>query len=240
MSGHSKWAKIKRQKGVNDQARGVLFAKLGRMITLAVIEGGGIDPNLNVRLRLAIEKAKSENTPKENIERAIEKGGGADQLKLKEVHYEAFGPEGVALYITASTDNSNRTNAEIRNTLERNGGKVGGQGATAYLFTQLGMVTVSKEVHTEDEIFEIGDTLNVIDIDEDETSITIFFPFEILGKAKERISNKKTSIPEQVFRSLTSVTVSSSEIEEKVIHLVSALEELDDVHAVYTNMEFIN
>src|SRR5438132_496161 len=130
MSGHSKWSKIKRQKEVTDKVKGAAFAKLSRIITLAVIEGGGIpDPVNNVRLRLSIEKAKALNMPKENITRAIEKGAGPHKLELKEVVYEAFAPHGISVIIVATTDNSNRTFAEIRTILERNGGKMGTQGS---------------------------------------------------------------------------------------------------------------
>src|SRR4051812_30449460 len=120
MSGHSKWANIKRKKEANDKVKGAVFGKLSRLITIAVTEGGGLpDPENNVKLRFAVEKARSENMPKENIQKAIEKGSGPNIQELKEVVYEGFGPGGVALLIVTTTDNSNRTHAEIRNVLER-------------------------------------------------------------------------------------------------------------------------
>ena len=119
MAGHSKWSKVKRQKEITDKEKSKVFAKLSKLITLAIVEGGGVgDPELNIKLRLAIEKAKQGNMPKENVERAIEKAAGPNKQLLKEVHYEAFAKHGAAILIVATTDNPNRTTAEIKTTLE--------------------------------------------------------------------------------------------------------------------------
>lgn len=135
MSGHSKWSKIKREKEVKDKQKANIFSKLSRLISLAVIAGGGItNPENNVKLRLAIEKAKSLNLPKDNIDRAIEKGLGPDSQKLKEVIFEAFAPGGVVLVIMVATDNMHRTLSEIRNVVESYSGKLGNQGSVMYLF----------------------------------------------------------------------------------------------------------
>jgi len=135
MAGHSKWKQIKHKKAANDQQRAKIFSKISKLITSAVIEGGGFsDPNINVKLRLAIDKAKNANMPKDNIARAIEKGSGPDRVHLKEVLYEGFGPHGVALVVHATTDNSNRTVVEVRSVIEKAGGKLGVQGSVSYLF----------------------------------------------------------------------------------------------------------
>ncbi len=135
MAGHSKWKQIKHKKAANDKERGKIFSKLSKLITIAVVEGGGMtDPNLNLKLRLAVDKARESNMPKDNIQRAIEKGSGPDKNNLKEVIYEGYGPQGVALVVHATTDNSNRTFNEVRSVVERAGGKLGTQGSVAYLF----------------------------------------------------------------------------------------------------------
>ncbi len=142
MSGHSKWSKIKREKQTKDKQKGNVFSKLSRLITLAVIEGGGLtDRENNLKLRLAIEKAKKFNLPKENIERAIEKGTRPESQQLKAVTYEAFGPGGISLIILVTTDNMNRMLSEIKNVLESHGGKLGAQGSVMYLFKKSGLST---------------------------------------------------------------------------------------------------
>ncbi|OGK09802.1 hypothetical protein A2767_03455 [Candidatus Roizmanbacteria bacterium RIFCSPHIGHO2_01_FULL_35_10] len=135
MSGHNKWSKIKKGKEIKDKQKSSVFSKLTRIITLAVIEGGGItDPENNIKLRLAIEKAKNLNFPKDNIERAVEKGAGPNSQQLKEIIYEGFGPGGVALIILTATDNANRVLGEIRSALEIHGGKLGRQGSAVHFF----------------------------------------------------------------------------------------------------------
>lgn len=135
MAGHSKWKQIKHKKAANDQEKAKIFSKLSKLITIGVVDGGGAtDPTLNLKLRLAIDKARQANMPKDKIERAIEKGSGPDKNNLKEAIYEGFGPHGVALVIHATTDNSNRTVHEVRAIIEKHGGKLGSQGAVSYLF----------------------------------------------------------------------------------------------------------
>lgn len=134
MSGHSKWAKIKRQKGVEDQKRGQEFSKLSRVITIAVAQGKSGDPGMNPTLRLAIEKARSINMPKDNIDRAIARGLGGEAGNLEQVMYEGYGPMGVPVIVTASTDNRQRTAATVKNIFERSGGSLGGPGAAIFMF----------------------------------------------------------------------------------------------------------
>ena len=142
MSGHSKWATIKRKKGAADAKRGQVFTKYAREIQLAARQGA--DPNFNFRLRLIVDKAKAENMPKDNIDRAIKRGAGLDSEagQLEEVNYEGYGPHGVAIYIQTVTDNKNRTVGELRKTLTRGGGALGESGSVAWLFEQKGLITV--------------------------------------------------------------------------------------------------
>jgi YebC/PmpR family DNA-binding regulatory protein len=145
MSGHNKWSKIKRGKEAKDKVRGNTFSKLSRLITLAVLEGGGItDPNNNIKLRLAIDKAKHFNMPKENIARAVARASGPDKSQIREVIYEGFASAGVGLIIYATTDNPNRTLSEIRNILERHQGKLGTPGSVSYLFNDVAQSALIK------------------------------------------------------------------------------------------------
>lgn len=163
MAGHSKWANIKRKKEVVDKKRSSLFTKLSKAITMAVIEGGGaINPDFNVKLRLAIEKAKESNMPKDNIERAIQKGSGANKEQLKQVQYEAFGPSNSAIMIKVFTDNPNRSVAELRVLVERHNGKFASPGAVKYLFEQKrveGVVKYIPYVHMTLESREVEESL---------------------------------------------------------------------------------
>ncbi len=176
MSGHSKWAKLKHGKDDRDRQKGNLFGKLTRAITMAVIQNGGIpDPEKNAALRIAIDKARQENMPKENIQRAIERAVGPDKQNLKEVVYEAFGPYGAAFLIVATTDNPNRTHSEVKLLLDRSNGKLAGQGAVSYLFqdkTPLFPMTLDQEKMV--VINGIVEQLeNLDDVDDVYTNITL-------------------------------------------------------------------
>ncbi|MCL4374288.1 YebC/PmpR family DNA-binding transcriptional regulator [Patescibacteria group bacterium] len=237
MSGHSKWANIKRKKEVNDKLRGSLFTKLTRMITLAVLEGNGMtDPDYNFRLRLAIDKAKQLNMPKDNIARAIEKGIGPNKSQLKELFYEGFAPGGVALIIHATTDNHNRTMSEIRNVMEKGGGKLGDQGAVAYLFQKCGVVMVDKQANSQEAVLAFADRIGAFDIEEDDESFIVYFPFERLGKIRDQFQGLTAPAAELCFRPTTSVTVADPALFDRVTRLAESLESLDDVHGVYTNL----
>src|SRR3989344_2104394 len=167
MSGHSKWSTIKRQKGVNDARRGQIFTKMGKAITIAVREGGGGDPSSNFRLRLAMDTAKSVNMPKENIERAIERGlGKSGAADIETVTYEGYAPGKVALIIEAATDNKNRTTPEIRGTIERAGGTFASPGAVAWMFAEQGLVTVDRGGKSFEEIFEAAASAGADDVEE--------------------------------------------------------------------------
>lgn len=238
MAGHSKWSKVKRQKQVTDKEKSKIFAKLSKLITMAVVEGGGIgDPDLNVKLRLAIEKAKQGNMPKDNIERAIEKAAGANKDVLKEVHYEAFAKHGIALLIVATTDNPTRTIAEIKMTLDRHGGKLGAQGSVSYLFEHCAMVTCNKLNNKEEAVFALAEKLAASDIDEDEHSYILYIPFQNAGKIKEHASEVSIASQEIEYKPVTTVEV-PKEDESVIYTLIEALDNLDDVQSVYTNAVF--
>ncbi len=229
MSGHNKWSKIKRKKEVEDKVKGNIFSKMARLITLAVIQGGGIgDPANNVKLRLAIEKAKQFNMPKENIKRAIERGIGSEKNQLQEIIYEGFGPGGVALLIVATTDNPNRTLGEVRTILDKHEGKLGSQGAVSYLFKKCGLAVFEKSQITEEQILALADKLEAFDIEETNDRFYVYFPFENLG----HIENTTAEID---FKPLSTITAPPA-IVEKIDKLTESLESLDDVHRVYTNI----
>ncbi|VVA43377.1 putative transcriptional regulatory protein Paes_0496 [Candidatus Roizmanbacteria bacterium] len=236
MSGHSKWANIKRKKGANDKIKANVFAKMSHQITIAVIEGGGItEPENNVKLRLAMDKAKSANMPKENIKRAIEKGFGPNKILLKEVIYEGFGPYGIFLLILSTTDNSNRTTAEIRNFLEKNSGKLGTQGSVSYLFNKCAFVSFQKSEVNEEAVFKIGEELEAFDINEDESHFFVFFPFDHFGLLKAHLNNIKYDLAEIDYLPTTPVSLESDK-EKRALDIIEALEGLDDVQRVYTNL----
>ena len=238
MSGHSKWANIKRKKEANDKVKGTVFAKLSRNITLAVIEGGGMtSPDANFKLRLAIDKAKAENMPKDNIQRAIEKGHGPGTAQLKEIIYEAFGPHGVAYMIKCTTDNSTRTHNEVRGVLENRGGKMGSQGSVAYLFQKCAVMQFDLTNAPEDAVFAFAEAVHAYDIDEGEGTITVYFPFEEFGHSKEALGTLSPTIADIEYRGLSKVGVASHEEAQKVIDLAEAIEDLGDVQHVYTNLE---
>lgn len=239
MSGHSKWANIKNKKAANDKVKGVTFAKIARIITLSVVEGGGItNPDANFKLRLAIDKAHAANMPKENIQRAVEKGHGADASLLKEVVYEAFGPHGVAYMILCATDNPTRTHNEVRGVIEKRGGKMGNQGSVGYLFQKCAVMQFDQTNYSEEVIFDFGEALQAYDIDEGEGTITVYFPFDHFGKAKAALGS--TLHPKRFdveYRSLSPVQVPSEAEAKHIIELAEAIEDLTDVHTVFSNLE---
>src|ERR671915_49384 len=181
MAGHSKWAQIKHKKAATDARRGKLFTKLARAITVAAKEGGG-DPNTNAALGLAVQKAKDASMPKDNIERAIQKGvgGGADAENWESVVYEGYGPGGVALLIETLTDNRNRTGSEVRHLLSKHGGNLGEPGSVAYLFDKKGLIVVDAEKYSEDDLMpaieagaeDIQDEENVFEVVTDPSSLS--------------------------------------------------------------------
>lgn len=236
MSGHSKWANIKRKKGIKDQEKAKIFTKLSRLITLAVIEGGRIsDPEKNVKLRLIVEKAKANNMPKENIQRAIDRALTTDASNLKELVYEGFGPHGVLFVIVATTDNSNRTYNDVRNILEKAGGKLGASGSVLHNFSHVSVAVFDGTQETEESTMAIADSLEATDIEQSDDSYIIYFPFEKLGFAQHSLGQKPTQL-EAIYRPLTTAMLQSEDQESEIMSLVESIEQLDDIQKVYANL----
>lgn len=237
MSGHSKWANIKRKKEANDKVKGNIFGKMSRLITLAVIENGGVaDPENNVRLRLAIEKARNHNMPNENIKRAIDKASGPDRSQIKEEIFEAMAPYGVYFIILVTTDNSNRALTDIRHIMEQHGGKMIGSGSISYLFKRCALIVFNKTEVNQEKVLEFADHLKAFDIVEEEDSFYVYFPFENLGHIKDLLKDVKYEKAEIDFKPQTILALEDDEKIKKISELVDYLEALDDVQKVFTNL----
>jgi len=238
MSGHSKWATIKRQKGANDVKRGALFTKLSKAITLAVTAGGGIgDPSQNFKLRLAVDAARSANMPKDTIERAIEKASGKGVAALEDVVYEGFGPGGVGIIVEAATDNKNRTTSEIQNAFNKNGGNMGSMGSVAHMFSQMGQIIVEKMGKSFDDILLEAADSGAEDAEDQDREVLIYTTPGNLGKVRDALSQKGFSLTsvELIRKPIMPFTVDDATA-EKVINLMERLEELDDVQKTYANL----
>jgi YebC/PmpR family DNA-binding regulatory protein len=238
MSGHSKWATIHRQKEANDSKRGAAFTRLSQAITLAVRQGGGIgDPEKNFRLRLAIEKARAANMPKDNIQRAIDRAAGAgDGVTLSELTFEGFLPGGAAVLVDVLTDNKLRTAQQVREVLDRGGGSMGSSGAVAYLFGQVGEVRIKAAGLTDDDELKIID-IGATDISREGGSWVIYCEKDNTFELKNKLEASGYTIEETglVMRPGSFVEV-DGEAEEKAVAILSKLDDLDDVTHVWTNM----
>ncbi len=238
MSGHSKWSTIKRKKGANDAARGKVFSKISKEIMVAVREAGA-DPNTNHRLRSAIIKARSENMPNDNVERAIKKGsGGQDGTHFEEVQYEGYGPGGVAMLVSCLTDNKNRTGSEVRSTFTKSGGNLGEAGSVSYLFSRKGIIIVDANIVDEDTIFSLALEHGAEDVFNNNTEIEILTPPENFNAVVEALRTIDIAPMNAEITLLPSNYISqSNEIQEKALKLVGILEDLDDVQMVSHNLE---
>ena len=239
MSGHSKWANIKRKKGANDAIRGKITTKIGREITVAV-QMGGADPTGNMRLKLALSKAKANNIPKDNIQRAIQKGlGAAGGANYEEFTYEGYGPGGVAVILDIMTDNRNRTAADVRHLFSKYGGNLGATGCVAWMFKQKAVFIVEREVFgDEDELLNIvleagaedmkaeGDVFEIVAEPGDYDAVAD----ALAEKGIETASAEVTMVPDNTVRI-------EGKDAEKMMSLVDALEEHDDVQNIYANYE---
>ena len=238
MSGHSKWATIKRKKGAADAKRGQTFTKFAREIQLAARQGP--DPNFNFRLRLIVEKAKAENMPKDNIERAIKRGAGldSDAAQLEEVTYEGYGPHGVALYVQTVTDNKNRTVSELRRALTRGGGAMGESGSVAWLFDQKGLITVAMGPKDEDKIFELALEAGAEDVQYGDGVAEIYTLPGDLQAVRQAFLDAKYRIEDADVAMLAKTQVSLNPADTlQVLNLIEAIEDLDDVVTVNSNLE---
>ncbi len=238
MSGHSKWASIKHKKAVVDQRRGQHFTKLARAITVAAREGGG-DPDGNPALGLAIQKARDASMPKDNIERAIAKGTGAgvDADQIQTVLYEGYGPGGVALLIEALTDNRNRTGADVRHALSKHGGNLGEPGSVSYLFDKQGVIVVDAGRYDEDDLIPAIDA-GALDISRDEDVFEVVTEPSDLSSVRAALEQAGVDIDsaDVTQRPKSRVPVQEADA-AKLMKLIDALEESDDVGSVHANFD---
>jgi len=239
MSGHSKWATIKRAKGVADLKRGLTFTKISNAITVAVKASGGItDPNRNFKLRLAVDSARAANMPKDNIERAIQKAVGKDTGEVQEVIYEGFAPTGVSIIIEAATDNAMRTTSEIKSIFNKEGGNFGQPGSVAYQFEQKGRIIVDKNNKTTDELFEIALQSGAEDIEDTGNKAIIQTAYADLSSVRERLIEKGITLEavEAIRKPLNPITISDPEKLKRIVNFLDKIEGLDDVQKVYSNL----
>jgi YebC/PmpR family DNA-binding regulatory protein len=238
MSGHSKWSTIKRKKGAADAKRGAIFTRLAREIALAAREGGG-DTDSNFSLRLAVERARAANMPKDNIERAIRRGTGEDKdsAVIEEVVYEGYGPHGVALMIQCLTDNRNRAVADVRHVLTRFGGSMGEAGSVAWQFKRVCYYGFPSEEINADEVFEIAVEAGADDVIFDDDYVEIIGPVESFKSIGDQLRLAKIQ-PEEAELRMTPRQELELSIDEtlKVMKVIELLEDLDDVQNVYSNL----
>jgi len=239
MSGHSHWATIKRKKGAADAKKGKIFTRIAREIVIAAREGGG-DPNMNVRLGLAIDKAKAANMPKDSIERAIKRGTGDDKdgVNFEEMLYEGYAPGGVALIIECVTENRNRTVAELRHTLSKAGGGLGDPGSVSWQFDRLTYFALPSDRYDFDTIFEIAVEAGADDIQQDNDTIEIYAAPSAFKTIADHL-HKANVIPEESgIRYVPKQEISlDTEKTIKVMKTIEDIEELDDVQNIYANLD---
>lgn len=237
MAGHSQFKNIMHRKGRQDAVRSKMFSKLGREITVAAKQGLP-DPTMNARLRLAIQNAKAQSMPKDNIERAIKKAAGADSENYDEVRYEGYGPAGVAVIVEALTDNRNRTASNVRAAFTKSGGALGETGSVGFMFSRFGEIVYKPTVGDADTVMEAAIEAGAEDVQSDEEGHVIICAFEDLGevaKALEAALGEADSI-KAVWKPQTSAPV-DEEKAQSVLRLISTLEDDDDVQNVYANFE---
>lgn len=238
MAGHSKWHNIRHKKARMDAKRGQIFTKLIREITIAARQGGG-DPEFNPRLRIAIEKAKKANMPIENIQRAIKRGTGElEGVQYEEITYEGYGPEGVAIIVECVTDNRNRTTGEVRHIFTKHGGNLGATGCVSFLFEDKGVILVPKGNYSEDEIFEKAIEAGAEDvITEDNDYYEIRTEPQDFYNVKNNLESMGIEIEKAELTKIptTTVEIKDEETATKLLKLLDALEEQEDVQKVYSN-----
>jgi YebC/PmpR family DNA-binding regulatory protein len=241
MSGHSKWATIKRKKAANDSKRSNQYAKLLRAVEVAAREGGSDDVTANMTLASAVEKAKSFSVPTENIERAIKRGSGADDsgARYDEISYEGYAPGGIALFVEVLTDNRNRTAQEVRHAFTRNGGNLGETGSTAFMFTRKGVVVVEKSMAPDEErLLEIVMEAGADDLRDSESSWDIVSDPAAFKQVRDALEAAGVEVfsAEISMVPQTTIPVDGGEAKQ-VLNLIESLEDLDDVQNVYANFD---
>lgn len=239
MSGHSKWATIKRKKAATDSARGKIFTKIIKEITIASRDGGG-DPDANPRLRLAIQTAKGNNMPQDNITRAIKKGTGElEGVRYEEITYEAYAPGGIAVIIESVTDNKNRTVAELRHLISKKNGNLAESGSVSWMFERKGVVNVEKDSIKEDDLMEVILDAGADDLKPEGDYYEVIAAVENFEKVRKAIEDKSYRIESASLQYIAKdlITVDSKNTDE-VIRFIEAVEENDDVQNVYTNADF--
>lgn len=239
MSGHSKWANIKRKKGAEDARRGKIFTRLARDIASAAREGGSGDVATNAKLKIAVDKAKAENMPKDNIERAIARGMGKgdDGEEMVETTYEGYGPDGVAFLVDTLSENKNRTLAELKRVFNKAGGSLASAGAVAWQFEQKGIITLGDGAHDFDSVFMVAAEAGADDVADEDGTITVYTPREALGAVEEALRKAGYPIDDAELKweakNETELPVDKAIVN---MNLMGALEELDDVQAVASNL----
>ena len=240
MAGHSKWSKVKRFKGAIDTKRGQIFSKLSKEISIAAKMGGG-DPDGNARLRSAIQTARNQSMPSDNIDRAIKRGTGegADVQHFDEIVYEGYGPGGVAVIVEAATDNKNRTAAEIRSIFTKNEGNLGTSGSVSYMFHKKGQITVPRATIDEDRVLEVALEAGAEELTTEEDEYVITTSHDQLYAVAESLKHAGVTIDGQKFTFIpdTTVSVADEATALQVLRLCESLEDDDDVQNVYSNLD---
>lgn len=234
MSGHSKWSTIKRQKGAKDAARGAMFTKLGNAIAIAA--RGGTDPDTNFALRLAIDKAKAANMPANNIQRSIDRVKDKSAAQLQEVTYEGYGPGGVAIIVECATDNINRTYPEVKTAFSKHGGNIAEKGAVAFQFDRKGVIRIKG---TGDDVLMLALEAGASDVQEEAGESLIYTESIDLAKVRQALSNAGLEVTEAELSYVpnTTIEVSDAATAGKIMRLMDALEDLDDVTATHVNFD---
>jgi YebC/PmpR family DNA-binding regulatory protein len=237
MAGHSKWANIQHRKGRQDAARSKLFSKLAKEITVAA-KMGDPDPDKNPRLRLAVKEAKSQSVPKDVIDRAIKKSLGGDAENYDEIRYEGYGPNGVAVIVEAMTDNRNRTASTVRSTFSKNGGNLGETGSVGFMFERKGEITYSAEVGDHDTVFEAALEAGAEDVESSEDGHTVYCADTDLNEVSATMDAAlgESESAKLIWKPTTTTELGLEDM-QKLMKLIDALEDDDDVQNVYTNFE---
>lgn len=239
MSGHSKWANIKRKKSKMDAIKGTVFSRLTKEI-MSAARSGGPNPDLNFRLRIAIQKAKENNLPQTNIERAIRRATGQEEgVHYEETVYEGYGPSGTAIYLQILTDNRNRTAGEIRHIFSRHGGSLGESGCVAWMFDPVGRLVLKPDGKSEEDLLAAAIEAGASDLSNEEDEITVLTEPDALDSVREGLETQGVEVAEAELTRIPKTTVSVAENDaETLMELLDLLEDHDDVEHVYSNADF--